>query len=60
MKDEEEMSYDETQETESIIRRETYPDILNVTYTSDFVSSQAFVQQYASEELISKLIKAKA
>ncbi len=42
------------------LRRETYPGILNVTFTRGFVSSQAFVDRYQSAGPIAKLLPAKA
>ncbi|MEJ7792403.1 MAG: phospholipase D-like domain-containing protein [Gaiellaceae bacterium] len=51
-----ELSYGESQEADIELRRETYPGQLNVTFTRGFVSSQAFVDRYASEGPISKLL----
>ena len=42
------------------LRRETYPDRLNVAFTRGFVSSQAFVDRYGGNEAIPQLIPAKA
>ncbi len=55
-----ELSYGEPQEAAIQLRRETYPDLLNVTFTRGYVSSQAFVDRYASAGPISKLLPAKA
>jgi phosphatidylserine/phosphatidylglycerophosphate/cardiolipin synthase-like enzyme len=55
-----ELSYGEAQEVAIELRRETYPGLLNVAFTRGFVSSQAFVEQYASAGDISNLIPAKA
>jgi phosphatidylserine/phosphatidylglycerophosphate/cardiolipin synthase-like enzyme len=55
-----ELSYGDPQEAAIELRRETYPGQLNVTYTRGFVSSQAFVDRYAKDGPISKLIPAKA
>jgi phosphatidylserine/phosphatidylglycerophosphate/cardiolipin synthase-like enzyme len=55
-----ELSYGEAQEAAIELRRETYPDQLNVTFTRGFVSSQAFVDRYISAGPISKLLPAKA
>ena len=60
MNDNEELSYGEAQEVAVELRRETYPGLLNVTFTRGFVSSQAFVDRYASDGPISKLLPAKA
>ena len=60
MNDNEELSYGEAQEVAVERRRETYPGLLNVTFTRGFVSSQAFVDRYASDGPISKLLPAKA
>jgi phosphatidylserine/phosphatidylglycerophosphate/cardiolipin synthase-like enzyme len=60
MNDNEELSYGEAQEAAVELRRETYPGLLNVTFTRGFVSSQAFVDRYASAGAISKLLPAKA
>ena len=55
-----ELSYGEAQEASIELRRETYPGFLNVTFTRGFVSSQAFVDRYASAGDISTLLPAKA
>ncbi len=55
-----ELSYGEAQEAAIELRRETYPGKLNVTYTRGFVSSQAFVDRYASAGLISQLLPSDA
>jgi phosphatidylserine/phosphatidylglycerophosphate/cardiolipin synthase-like enzyme len=60
MNDNDELSYGEAQEAAIELRRETYPKLLNVTFTRGFVSSQAFVDRYASEGAISKLLPAQA
>jgi len=61
MNDQDELSYGEPQEAAIALRRETYPDVLNVTFTRGFVSSQAFVDRYVTDEHgIETLIPAKA
>ena len=50
MNDADELSYGEPQEAAIELRRETYPGILNVTFTRGFVSSQAFVDRYVSNQ----------
>lgn len=55
-----ELSYGDAQEAAIELRRETYPGLLNVTFTRGFVSSQAFVDRYASAGDISTLLPAKA
>lgn len=55
-----ELSYGEAQEAAIELRRETYPRLLNVTFTRGFVSSQAFVDRYASAGAISTLLPEKA
>ncbi len=60
MNDADELSYGEAQEAAIELRRETYPGLLNVTFTRGFVSSQAFVDRYASAGAISTLLPAKA
>lgn len=55
-----ELSYGEAQEAAIELRRETYPGLINVTFTRGFVSSQAFVDRYQSAGPISKLLPAKA
>ncbi len=55
-----ELSYGEAQEAGIELRRETYPGQLNVTFTRGFVSSQAFVDRYASAGPISTLLPASA
>jgi phosphatidylserine/phosphatidylglycerophosphate/cardiolipin synthase-like enzyme len=54
------LSYGDAQEAALELRRETYPDQLNVTFTRGFVSSQAFVDRYQSAGDISTLLPAKA
>ena len=51
-----ELSYGEPQTAGIELRRETYPGQLNVTFTRGFVSSQAFVDRYASAGKISTLL----
>jgi phosphatidylserine/phosphatidylglycerophosphate/cardiolipin synthase-like enzyme len=51
-----ELSYGEAQEAAVELRRETYPGKLNVAFTRGFVSSQAFVDRYASKGPISELL----
>ena len=51
-----ELSFGVTQEVAIELRRDTYPGILNVTYTRGFVSSQAFVDRYIAHGPISKLL----
>jgi phosphatidylserine/phosphatidylglycerophosphate/cardiolipin synthase-like enzyme len=61
MNDFDELSYGEPQEAAIELRRETYPQQLNVTFTRGFVSSQAFVDRYVSAEHgLTTLIPAKA
>jgi PLD-like domain len=60
MNDADELSYGEPQEAAIELRRETYPGKLNVTFTRGFVSSQAFVDRYASAGPISTLLPANA
>ena len=56
-----ELSYGEPQEAAIELRRETYPKQLNVTFTRGFVSSQAFMDRFVSEEHgLPTLIPAKA
>ncbi|NOJ44382.1 phospholipase D-like domain-containing protein [Bradyrhizobium australiense] len=57
MNKQDELSFGEQQVAAIELRRETYPDQLNVTYTRGFVLSQAFVDRYKT---ISKLLPAKA
>jgi phosphatidylserine/phosphatidylglycerophosphate/cardiolipin synthase-like enzyme len=54
-----ELSYGEPQSAAIELRRETYPDLLNVTFTRGFVSSQAFVDRYG-EDSIPTLLPPKA
>lgn len=61
MNAQDELSYGESQEAAISLRRETYPGQLNVTFTRGFVSSQAFVDRYASGgQKLEALIPAKA
>ncbi len=48
MNDRDELSYGESQDVAIELRRETYPNLLNVTFTRGFVSSQAFVDRYVT------------
>jgi hypothetical protein len=50
MNDSDELSYGEAQEASLELRRETFPGILNVTYTRGFVSSQAFVDKFVTKD----------
>lgn len=59
MNNADELSYGEAQEAAIELRRETYPGLLNVTFTRGFVSSQAFVDRYESAGDISTLLPAK-
>ena len=56
MNDRDELSAGDPQEVAIELRRETYPGKLNVAFTRGFVSSQAFVDRYASIAPISTLI----
>ncbi|HKA46082.1 MAG TPA: phospholipase D-like domain-containing protein [Burkholderiales bacterium] len=56
MNDKDELSYGDKQEAAIELRRETYPGKLNVAFTRGFVSSQAFVDRYASVAPISTLL----
>ena len=46
-----ELSYGEPQQAALELRRETYPDQLNVTFTRGFVASQAFVDHYGADAI---------
>ncbi len=59
MNEADELSYGEPQMAAIELRRETYPGLLNVTFTRGFVSSQAFVDKYGSDS-IPTLLPAKA
>jgi hypothetical protein len=56
MNESDELSLGEAQEAAIELRRETYPDQLNVAFTRGFVSSQAFVDRYESAGPISTLL----
>ena len=60
MNDKDELSYGEPQLAALELRRETYPGLINVTYTRGFVSSQAFVDKYQSAGDLSTLLPANA
>lgn len=45
-----ELSYGEAQEADIVLARETYPGKLNVAFTRGFVSSQAFVDRYVTDD----------
>jgi len=59
MDDEEELTYGDAQAASIELGGETYPGKLNVSFTRGFVSSQAFVDRYAPDGDISKLIPEK-
>jgi phosphatidylserine/phosphatidylglycerophosphate/cardiolipin synthase-like enzyme len=56
MNSDDELSHGESQEAAIELRRETYPNKLNVTFTRGFVSSQAFVDHYTESGSFAKLI----
>jgi len=61
MNDFDDLSYGEHQEASIELRRETYPGKLNVSFTRGFVSSQAFVDRYATGKSgVSTLLPKKA
>jgi phosphatidylserine/phosphatidylglycerophosphate/cardiolipin synthase-like enzyme len=61
MNDADELSYGEPQDAAIELRPETYPGILNVTFTRGFVSSQAFVNRFVTDKNgLSTLIPEKA
>jgi phosphatidylserine/phosphatidylglycerophosphate/cardiolipin synthase-like enzyme len=60
MNDEDKLSYGVPQDASIILKRETYPGQLDVSFTRGFVSSQAFVDYYESAGPISTLLPAKA
>lgn len=53
-----ELHYGIAQTAQIELARETYPDLLNVTFTRGFVSSQAFVDRYQAKGPISTLLPA--
>lgn len=55
-----ELSYGEFQQAAIQLRRDTYPGVLNVTFTRGFVSSQAFVEEFAPDQDLSGLLPAEA
>ena len=60
MNAQDELSYGDAQEVGIELRRETYPGLLNVTFTRGFVSSQAFIERYQSAGDISTLLPKEA
>jgi phosphatidylserine/phosphatidylglycerophosphate/cardiolipin synthase-like enzyme len=60
MNEQNELSYGDAQSAAIELRRDTYPGKLNITFTRGFVSSQAFVDRYAKDGPISKLVPDKA
>ena len=56
MNEKDELSFGDFQEASLELRRETYPDQLNVAYTRGFISSQAFVDRFKT---VSKLLPPK-
>jgi phosphatidylserine/phosphatidylglycerophosphate/cardiolipin synthase-like enzyme len=55
-----ELSYGDYQEAAIVLQRETYPGLLNVSFTRGFVASQAFVDYYEKDGPISTLLPSKA
>ena len=55
-----EISHGPAQEAEIELRRETFPGLLNVSFTRGFVSSQAFVDHFANQDGIRTLLPANA
>ncbi|MEN0054851.1 MAG: phospholipase D-like domain-containing protein [Mucilaginibacter sp.] len=55
-----ELSYGDYQEAAIVLQRETYPGMLNVSFTRGFVASQAFVDNYEQYGPISTLLPSKA
>jgi len=49
MNEKDELSYGDFQEASIELHSETYPDMLNVTFTRGFVTSQAFVDRYVTD-----------
>ncbi len=49
MNERDELSYGEPQHVALELRRDTYPGVLNVTFTRGFVSSQAFVDKFVTK-----------
>lgn len=61
MNDADELSVGESQQAAIALRRDTYPGVLNITYTRGFVSSQAFVDKYVTDtDGIQTLLPSKA
>jgi phosphatidylserine/phosphatidylglycerophosphate/cardiolipin synthase-like enzyme len=60
MNDQDQLRFGEPQTAALELRRETYPGQLNVAFTRGFVSSQAFVDRYASAGKISTLLPPRA
>ena len=60
MNDNGKLKYGEAQEAAIELRRETYPGLLNVTFTRGFVMSQAFVNHFKNDGPISTLLPTKA
>ena len=50
MNSSDELSYGEFQEAAIELQRQTYPGLLNVTFTRGFVVSQAFVDRYGGDD----------
>jgi hypothetical protein len=60
MDEHDKLTQGEPQDVAIELRRETYPDQLNVTFTRGFVSSQAFVDRFAKFGPITELLPANA
>ena len=58
MNTQDELSYGEPQIAEIELRRETYPERLNVTFTRGFVSSQGFLDRYVEDGKDPKVVMA--
>lgn len=56
MNDAGDLRYGDPQQADIELRRETYPGLLNVTFTRGFVSSQAFVDRYESAGPVALLL----
>jgi hypothetical protein len=51
MNAQDELSYGEAQEVSLELRRDTYPNLLNLAFTRGFISSQAFIDRYGASAI---------
>jgi hypothetical protein len=60
MNAQDELSYGDAQEVSLELRRDTYPNLLNLAFTRGFISSQAFIDRYGASAIPRLLPKTSA